>query len=239
MNLQDPSNESRGFQYKTEITLGVVIALALAICAGEGVRAQSSSAQQMSRTVDGQILTSKETPAARLEFDRRFKYVGGHVFILYDVARAEQHFFVDADREGRVKRLYWVQFEGYLPENNHSYKYKVTRTVRLGGLEFIADAYARNLKAGPGRPDSDGSRAQAFLQSKGYRLASDDVMSQRLVHLIGEDKRNELMVIYLEDLSGTGLTAADLAPDGREAAQWERLSAALLDRATKGMSVLR
>jgi hypothetical protein len=85
--------------------------------------------------------------------------VGGHVFILYDVARAEQHFFVDADQAGLVKRLYWVQFEGYLPDNNHSYKYKAARTVKLGGLDFIADAYARHIQANPGRPDSDGSRA--------------------------------------------------------------------------------
>ena len=56
-------------------------------------------------------------------------------------------------------------------------------------------------KANPGRPDSDGNRARAFLGTKGYRLGSDEVMSQRLVHLIDEAKRNELMIIYLEDLS--------------------------------------
>ncbi len=42
-------------------------------------------------------------------------------------------------------------------------------------------------------------------------MASDNVLSQRLVHLVDEAKRNELMIIYMEDLSGMGLTAADLA----------------------------
>ena len=50
-------------------------------------------------------------------------------------------------------------------------------------------------------------------------MASDDVLSQRLVHLVDEAKRNELMIIYMEDLSGMGLTASDLGEGGRAAAR--------------------
>lgn len=191
------------------------------------------------RTVKDRTLTSKEMPAVRLEFSEPFKYAGGHSFILYEVANAEQHFFVDADKDGRIKRMYWVQFEGYLPSNTHTYDYKSTKTVNLGGLEFIADAYARNIKANPGRPDSDGNRARAFLATKGYRLGSDEVMSQRLVHLVDEAKRNELMIIYLEDLGAMKLTAADLAQSGKAAGQWEAISKDLLERALKGMKLSR
>ena len=198
---------------------------------------KSSDMKQRARNVKGRVLISKEMPAVRLEFDQGFKYVGGQDFILYDVARAEQHFFVDADKQGRIKRLYWVQFEGYLPSNTHTYRYKVNQSVNLGGLDFIADANARNIKANPGRPDSDGSRARTFLEGKGYRLGSDEVLSQRLVHLVDEAKRNELMIIYMEDLSGMGLTANDLAPNGRAAARWDELSRGLLERATRGMKV--
>jgi hypothetical protein len=196
-------------------------------------------ASRQSRSVKEQVLTSTETPAVRIEFDKGFKYVGGHSFILYEVAQAEQHFFVDADKDGRVKRMYWVQFEGYLPSNTYTYRYKATKTANIGGLEFIADAYARNIKGNPGRPDSDGARARAFLEGKGYRLASDDILSQRLVHLVDEAKRNELMIIYMEDLSGMGLTAADLAEGGRAAARWGEISNGLLERAVKGMKVMR
>lgn len=194
---------------------------------------------QTTRTVKGQVITSTELPAVRLQFDKGFKYAGGHDFILYNVARAEQHFFVDADDQGRIKRLYWVQFEGYLPSNTHTYQYKVNKSVNIGGLDFIADAYARNIKTNPGRPDSDGSRARAFLESKGYRWSSDEVLSQRLVHLVDEAKRNELMIIYLEDLSAMGLTAADLAAGGSAAARWGEISNQLLERAVKGIKVSR
>ena len=192
-----------------------------------------------SRTVKDRTLTSKQLPAVQIEFAEPFKYAGGHSFILYEVANAEQHFFVDADKDGRIKRMYWVQFEGYLPSNTHSYDYKSTKTVKLGGFDFIADASARNIKANPGRPDSDGNRARAFLSSKGYRLGSDDVMMQRLVHLVDEAKRNELMIIYLEDLSTLKLTAADLGPGSKAAAQWGEISKGLLERATKNMKLSR
>ena len=199
----------------------------------------TAMAQQQPRTVKGRVLTSTETPAVRLEFDKAFKYAGGHDFILYNVARAEQHFFVDADKQGRIKRLYWVQFEGYLPDNTHKYNYKVNKSVNIGGFDFIADAYARNIKANPGRADSDGSRARAFLESKGFRWPSDEILSQRLVHLVDESKRSELMIIYAEDLTALRLTSADLATGGSAAARWDEVSKGLLDRAMKGMKVLR
>ena len=205
--------------------------------------ALSSVLQQQIRTktgmVQGQVLTSAGMPSLRLKFDKAFKYAGTQSFVLYEVANAEQHFFVDADKAGRIKRMYWIQFEGYLPSNNHTYKYPVTKTVKLAGLDFIADAYARNVKANPGRPDSDGSRARAFLESKGHRMANDEVIFQRLVHLVDESRRAEIMIIYLENLSAMGLTAADVAEGGKAFAQWNQISKGLLERALKNMEVSR
>ena len=205
--------------------------------------AQSAPSSQgpppVTRSVKGQVLTSADNPAVRLEFDKKFKYVGSQSFILYDVATAEQHFFVDADDQGRVKRFYWVQFEGYLPNNAHTYDYKSTKVVSLAGLDFVADAFPRNVKANPGRSDSDGSRARAFLQGKGYRLASDDILLQRLVHLVDKAKRSELMIIYIEDLGGTGLTAADLSPGGSAAGRWDEIAKGLLAHALENLKAMR
>ena len=203
------------------------------------VRSSVDQSSLPTRTAKGRALISTQLPAVLIEFSEPLKYVGGHSFILYEVANAEQHFFVDADKDGRVKRMYWIQFEGYLPSNTHVYDYEATTTVKIGGLDFIADAYARNIKANPGRPDSDSSRARAFLASKGYHFGSDEVMSQRLVHLVDEAKRNELMIIYLEDLSPMKLTAADLAKGGKAESRWPEISKGLLERATKNMKLSR
>ena len=222
---------------KKSLTL-VLLLLAASVCA-PAQDSPPAGDDKPTRVFKGGVLTSKQQPAVRLRVDKAFKYVGAQSFILYDVARAEQHFFVDADPQGRVRRLYWVQFEGYLPSNAHSYKYQSTKTVNVGGLEFIADAQARNIAAAQPRPGSDGARAREFLSAKGYRFASDELLWQRLVHLTDETKRHELMVIYMEDLGGTGLTAADLAPGGKSAARWEELSKGLLERATKGLKISR
>lgn len=47
------------------------------------------------------------------------------------------------------------------------------------------------------------------------------------------------MIIYLEALDGTGLTAADLAPNGKAADQWKEMKKALLERAAKGLKLSR
>jgi hypothetical protein len=246
-NFSQPRTASgKGDRIMKKVSLTMIALVSLGI-PSEIARVRSASylskkqthTMQQARSVKGQVLTSTENPAVRLKFGGEFKYVGNQTFILYDVARAEQHFFVDADAQGRIKRFYWVQFEGYLPNNTEAYDYKVNKTVSLGGLDFIADAYARNIKANPGRPDSDGNRARAFLERKGYRMASDDIMSQRLVHLIGKEKRNELMIIYIEDMSGMGLMAADVAAEGRAAARWDEISKGLLHRAMKYIKISR
>jgi hypothetical protein len=195
--------------------------------------------QGVTGIVQGQTLISLGMPSVRLKFDPAFKYAGRQSFILYDVAHAEQHFFVDADKAGRIRRMYWIQFESYLPSNTNTYKYQVTKSVNLAGLDFIADANARNVKTNPGRPDSDGSRARVFLESKGFRLASDEVITQRLVHLVDESKRSEIMIIYLEDLSALGFTAADVAEGGKAFARWNEMSKELLERALKNMQLSR
>jgi hypothetical protein len=226
------------------VTAASLVSLAVAV--GQGSMGQepkkppaADGDKSSARSVKDQVLTSTEMPAVKLKLDKEFKYVGSQDFILYDVARAEQHFYVDADEKGRIKRMYWIQFEGYLPSNKHTYRYKAIKTVKMGGLEFIADAWARNTKDSPGRPDSDGSRARTFLEKKGYRMASDEVLSQRLVHLVDEKKRDELMIIYMEDLAPMKLTAKDLAPSGGAAAQWDDISKGLLERAMKGMELSR
>jgi hypothetical protein len=205
-----------------------------------------AQATPVSRKVSGLTLTSDEAPRVRIKFDKGFKYVGGQSFVLYDVANAEQHFFVDADARGRVRRLYWVQFEGYLPGNTHKYNYKLKNVVAIGGLDFFADSQARQIPAPdpaalasrPANKISDGDHARTFLASKGLALASNEALWQRLVHMTDATNRSELMIIYLEDLSGTGLTAADLG-EGGKAARWESMSKELLERAREGMTISR
>ena len=217
----------------------IAVLFVLAFAALVFSQKQSGIELKTIRTAKGDTLSSPELPKLKLKFRNPFKYVGGHTFILYNVARAEQHFYVDADKDGNVSRLYWVQYEGYLPSNTHAYDYKSPKTVNISGLDFFADAAARKVDPKQGRPDSDGSNAREFLLSKGFKIATDEVMTQRLVNMVTPDNRNELMIIYLEVLTPTGYTSTDLNKGGKAESKWPEISAGLLNRAQNGMRIIR
>ncbi len=171
----------------------------------------SALGQPPEHVVSGRTLVSTEAPAVRIELAEGYRYVGGQRFVLYDVADAEQHLFVDADASGLVRRLYWLQFEAYLPGKDGRYKYE-GETVTLGPLAFASNSAARSTTSEP-RPGSDGARMRELLRAKGCRLPPE-MLWQRLVHLTDEGKRRELMIIYMED--GAALDAKALLSRARE-----------------------
>jgi hypothetical protein len=189
-----------------------------------------SDVDSQTRRVKGQILTSASLPPIRIRFGKAFKYVGSQQFILYDRAQVEQHFFVDADKQQRIKRMYMVQFEGYLPNISGSYNYPVTKTVSLAGQSYIVDAEVIPNVSAAIKQDaqSDVARAASFLEGKGYRIG-DGIVFQRFVRLADEAKRSEFILLYVEDLSGAGVDAAE-----KEKAMQE-----FSRRALKGFKILK
>lgn len=205
-------------------------------------RAQSPGARETNSTrrVEGQVLTSAAMPSIRIKFDAALKYMGNQSFTLHGVAQAEQYYFVEADEQRRIKRMFIVQFEGFLPGNDNTYNYPANKTIRLGEHDYGANAatvpnVSATLKQ---NPDTDAAHAAAFLEGKGYRHG-EDVMFQRFIRVVDEAKRHEFILIYIEDLSGSGLTAADLTKGGRAAAQRDRVLQELQDRALKSLEVLK
>jgi len=200
---------------------------------------QQARTEQQRRRVKGRTLTSDALPPIKIKFDKDFKYVGSQSFILYNSAQVEQFFFADAD-QGRIKRIFMVQFEGYLPDNTHTYTYNISNTVKLGALDFMYDTSVVNVPAFRKQyPDSDAGRAAAFLEGKGYQLEGEDIIYQRFVRLVDDARRNELLIIYYENLSGTGFTAADLSENGRAASQREKVFQEVRQRALKNFTVMK
>ena len=190
----------------------------------------------MQRTVKNNLLLSKSLPAVRIQVDPEFTYVGTTSFILYDIAHAEQHLFVVANPQKRVERLLWFQFEGYLENNERKYRYPPMETMTLNGLTFLYDAYVKNTEeAYRERPTSDFAHVVEFLKGEGYTLEGD-TMLKRMVWL-DADLRNELMIIYSEDLNLTGYRLTDLTEDGSQADRWNSVSESLHRRALASFSV--
>ena len=208
------------------VTRSEFAVLAITLVAPWGVEAQ--------RSVTETVLISTELPSARIAFDSTFTYVGTQSVVLFGRTNAEQHFFVVAEGS-RVTRLFWVQFEGKLPHNRSVYDYSRFPVMDIGGHPFHHDGRFFEIKEQEERPGSDFRHALEFLREHGYGVGPG-VMRQRLVWLLDEPARNELMIIYYEDLRDHGLTIADLEPGGKAAAQWDDIADALLSRAVEAMT---
>ncbi len=143
---------------------------------------------------------------------------------------------LDVDAQKNVQRLYWVQFEGYLPTRPElKHKYDSPRHADIGGMDFYVDTWVRTKDAET-RPGSDVEHIVALIRAKGY-LMPDAMMYVRLVHLLDEQKRKELMIIYGEDAAQSGLTAAELQPGGKAHDRWPTIAKGLLERAEKRVGI--
>ena len=189
--------------------------------------AQSS---QPVRKVQNNVITSAADPKARIQLPSSVQYVGADRWVLYDIADCELHVFVEADSQKNVQRLYWVQFEGYIPSRpdlHHTYD-SPTRTT-IGGLDFFVDTWVRSRDSSV-RPGSDGEHIRALIRNKGFHMP-EGMISVRLVHLLDKEKRKELMVIYSEDVAKTGFTVAELQEGGKAHDRWPTIQEALVQRA--------
>ncbi|MEO8386033.1 MAG: hypothetical protein ABI583_12370 [Betaproteobacteria bacterium] len=193
--------------------------------------------QAAQANVEGNILESRQFPAGNIIVDAAYTYVGMTEFVLYGVANCEIHVFAALDGN-RVKSFYWIQFEGYLPDNRNTYQYnKDPQRTMIGGHAFHERVFLGNVEEARSRqrPGSDSAAVRKLLEEKGY-LIGPEVMQLRLVRL-DENARRELMIIYSENLDTHGLKAADLAEGGNAFTRREEMIDGLRQRAVAGLKM--
>jgi hypothetical protein len=180
------------------------------------------------RMVEGTTITSTADPAIQIRLPRAARYLGADRWDLYDVCDAELHVFVEADPGKRVRRLYWVQFEQYLPNNTYTYDYPFKEKLTHGGLEFdVTPNFRRTTRVS--RPGSDREHVIAMLTKHGYTLPPE-TLSVRLVNLLDDSRRKELMFIYSEDLALSDTTVWELEK-AQDTPRWQVMKQQLIQRA--------
>jgi len=188
------------------------------------------------RKVEGNAVVSDHDPAVRIQLPEKVQYAGAVRWLLYDIADCELHALLEADAEKIVQRLYWVQFEGYLATKpDLHYQYDSPRHSTIGGLDFYVDTWVRPDGAQT-RPGSDREHIEALIRAKGYKMPAG-MMYVRLVHLLDQQKRKELMIVFGEDLAPTGFTAADLDQGGKAHDQWPAIERSLIARAEQKITL--
>ena len=79
---------------------------------------------------------------------------------------------------------------------------------------------------------------RAVLAEAGYTLPAETI-NATMKHLLDPDTaREELMIIYIEDLEPTGSTMAEIIETRLEGPLWAGLSQGVLDRAQDRIAVL-
>jgi hypothetical protein len=186
------------------------------------------------RKIESNTVFSERDPKIKIEVPKTARYIGADRWNLYEIADCEIHVFVEADEEKSIKKYYWIQFESYLPSKpEYSYSYKGGHDMSIAGLDFNVRARF-GATSDPIKPGSDLERVVKLISARGYKLPAD-IMNVRLVHLLDNTKRKELMIIYGEDLSPTGLRTTDLIGDGTIHPKWTAIEAALIDRAKQNI----
>jgi hypothetical protein len=188
------------------------------------------------RKVERSTIISGSDPAAKIQLVNSPVYVGGDRWILYGFSNCELHAFVQADAQKKVQRLYWVQFESYLParpELHHTYD--SPRHTQINGLDFYVDTWVEPTGEHI-KPGSDVEHIHNLLETRAYKLPSE-MMSVRLVHLFDYQRRKELMFIYSEDVASTGLTASKLRSGGPAHNQWPKIETGLIKRAQQSFAI--
>ena len=174
-------------------------------------------------------------PALHIKVPKEARHAGADRWVLFDVAEAELHVFVEANAQRVVQRYYWVQFEAFLPSlPDKRYESINQPVVTLAGKPFHVVARA-GASAEPAKSGSDLEHVLRLLVRAQYMLPRE-LATVRLLHRRA-DGRAEVMLIYGENLAESGASLAEVVRNGEYLPAWKPIERAVTDRALKRFEV--
>jgi hypothetical protein len=184
------------------------------------------------RMVENNTIISDKLPKIKVFVSNEFEYVGRFPFTIRDVAGGERFVFVDAEK-GKVKRLFIAQFEGFFSHIDNYYKYSFANAETFGTHKFRHNTWAySNKNSRKENPHNEGVLTEDFLKEKGYTLENELMMS-RFLTVPEEDKKHELILYYLENVSKTKHNISDFYKEDKETEVWKEISRGLKERSLK------
>ena len=195
-----------------------------------------ASAQKPNRIVKRNILISDMLPKIKVSIKGGFTYVGKFNFKIRDVAAGERFVFVDA-KNGKVKRMFIAQFEGFLPNIADFYRYSFSNAMNFGLHKFRHNTYAySNREARKSNPMGEGVLTEDFLKKQGYSL-EDELMMSRFLTVPDKAKKHELILYYLENIKTTRHSLVEFYKDDKATPLWKSISKELKERSLKAFQI--
>lgn len=200
------------------------------------VSVNSVCARNDERRVVNNLLISDKLPKIKIAVDKKFKYAGRFDFKIRDVAAGERHVFVDA-KNGRVKRMFIAQFEGFLPGVDDFYRYSFDNAQLFGAHKFRHNTFAYSSKESRREnPENEGVLTVDFLQKKGYSV-EDELMASRFLTVPDEEKKHELILFYIENVSAANHALSEFYKDDEPTEVWKNISKDLTRRSLKAFEI--
>jgi hypothetical protein len=189
------------------------------------------------RFVRGRVLTSDSFPNIKLRLSRAFHFIGKFSFTVPNMAEGERYIF--AETQGRrVKRLFIAQFETILHDSSETYNYSFKDALTLGGHKFRPNTFTFSRRASVQKdPPDEGVLTTEFLTKKGYRL-EDEVMVSRVVNVPDPERKHEMILFYMENISDSGHRLRDFYIGEERTPLWQEMSRALAKRSFESFAII-
>ena len=190
--------------------------------------------------VKGRQITILGAISLKLMVSDEFNYIGSQEILVYDISKVFNYVFTtptNNEREDRVtSKLLFLQYEYYLPEFKQPYNYKSTDLITLGGIVWQRDNFLFRSTYDDWNPKSDGYQLMTFLEKKNLKHP-EWVWNNRLVTMLNDEKTQELLIIYLEEIPHDRLKL--FVSNGKIIEdQWQQERANLRIRSLSSFSVL-
>ncbi len=203
---------------------------------GFQLAASAFGAQSVEQFMQDGILISVKEPSLAISVEDSLTFVGRHPIAIGEVSAGERFVFIEADGES-VRRLFIVQFEGFLPAVDDYFRYNLSGRPVVAKYPFRSNGYAFDMvEQIATNPTGESASTNAFLRSKGYS-APDLWMMWRSLTVPDQARKKEVILFYVEDLESIGLTLADLYKNDSETQEWINIQEKLAVRANSSFQL--
>ena len=166
-------------------------------------------ATKNSRYVENNVFISDTLPVINIKIDSDFEYEGSFDFEIIanseypleiqgkPVAAGDRYVF-STKEDATITKLFIIQLEGFLPTNDFIFNYNFDHADSIGNNKYRYNTWFYNSeKLALENPTNEGAKTREFLKNKGYKVP-DEYMMSRYVGLASEDRKNEIIIFYIE-----------------------------------------
>lgn len=174
------------------------------------------------RAIQGDTILSPSLPRLGVRISPDFIYLGDVQYLARDSFHVEEFIFISLNSIGHVTRLLLVHFEGFLDNREGIYEYLPRPTISLDGEGYLYEIQFINLQDYLSQqPDSDIAHAADYIRQRSYTFAGDFTL-QRFMRAVGDERRDEIVILYLERNENPAYTPEDLQANPDLAAQLQQ-----------------